>query len=833
VLGVTATAAGRDTQTPVDAGRSLARSEGGPRGARRPAGRDNDGNAGRDSTDSTGPGRRRLSRPSGGGPGSGRWLLDLPGGSAPRQRGRRELLSRIGVLSVAIGVVTALLALPVAAGVGLFSKATADHYMSLPAILARPPLPQNSEILASDGSVIATLHGAENRVVVSGTAIPTIMRQAIVAIEDARFYQHGGFDPKGLLRAALRNSQAGDVQQGGSTLTQQYVKNVLLQNATTAAERKAATGTSLSRKMQELRYASELEKIMPKDEILTNYLNIAYFGDGAYGVGTAAEHYFGVDVSQLNLDQAALLAGLVQSPSRYNPVTNPKDATTRRNEVLDHLVTSKYVSQTQADAAKQIPITLHVTSGTSVDPCAESVAPFFCDYVRTQLLGNPALGSTADERQRQLYEGGLKIHTTLDPKVQSAAQNAVDSIMGPTNSFAGIEAVIQPGTGNILAMAVNQRYGSNTSQHQTKLPLFTGPLPGKKADGAFQPGSTMKLFTMLTALEQGYGTSTAFYSPACYTNTTDFPMAPRTNSPGCEQGYQNSDPAEANVYDMSTGTWKSVNTYYVQLEDKVGVVNVVNMAERLGLPKNDFDGTVGPTLGGLTIGQGVQPSPLEMANAYATVASGGLLCTPRFVASATDSSNENVDIAPAPSCKRVLDEGIANTASSVLEGVITSGTGNPNADIGRPAAGKTGTNDEFASAWFDGFVPQMAAAVVVGDPTGDQGHKLRNVQADGQVWAKVYGGDLPAMIWSATFRAALQGEPVLPLPQADPQVAQGTKGGLQNPGDQPTPSASPGLVNPLTGQPITGLPGDTTLTPTVPGGGSGNGNAGRGGKGTG
>jgi membrane peptidoglycan carboxypeptidase len=724
------------------------------------------------------------------------------------------------MLTLSIGLVTALLALPVVAGVGLFAKASADHYLDLPSDLATPPLPQNSEIVAGDGTVIATLHGEQNRVVVDGEQIPKIMRDAIVAIEDSRFYEHGGFDPKGVLRAALRNGESGDVQQGGSTLTQQYVKNVLLQNARTPEERKAATDPSVSRKIQELRYAAALEKKLPKDEILTRYLNIAYFGDGAYGVGTAAQHYFGVDVSKLTLVQAAMLAGLVQSPSRYDPSTNPDAAKKRRNEVLDAMATNTYVSRTQADAAKQMPIALNITSGQSVDSCVESAAPFFCDYVRTQLLSDKSLGATPEERQRRVYEGGLEIHTTLDTKVQQAAQNAVDTTMGKTNRVSSTEVVVQPGTGNILAMAVNQAYGVDSSQFQTKLALPTL--------AQFEPGSAFKTFTMAAALEQGYGTSTAFYSPACYT-TDAFPIE-REGDDECAKGYTNADPAEAGIYDMNTGTWDSVNTYYIQLEEKVGVMSVADMAERLGVPAKDLK-NAHPTFGGLTISQQTPVSPLDMANAYATIAASGKYCAPRYVTSATDSANKNVDIAPQPDCKQVLDPKIANTVSSVLAGVVTKGTGTK-AAIGRPVAGKTGTNDSYSSAWFIGFTPQMASAVEVGDWRGRQvENELRNVQADNRTWPRVFGGDLPALIFSRTLKPALQGAPVVPLAKADPKTVQGTKGGLLNTPPPATPSPGTVLIDPNTGQPFPSQPGPT---PTVPGGdGTGAGTGGGGGGGDG
>ena len=821
---MTATAAGRDTQTPVA-------------NAERPAGRD--GRAGASRRSGTGSGRRGGGEAgdgrASGRPGASRSVLELTLAAEARAGASRAVFGRrAAVLALVIGLVVALLALPFVAGVGLFAKASADHYMDLPSVLATPPLPQNSEILASDGSVVATLHGAENRVVVDGDQIPTIMRQAIVAIEDARFYEHGGFDPKGVLRAALRNSQAGDVQQGGSTLTQQYVKNVLLQNATTPAEREAATDPSISRKIQELRYASALEKVLPKDEILTRYLNIAYFGDGAYGVGTAAEHYFGVNVKDLTLDQAALLAGLVQSPSNYNPRTNIKAATTRRNEVLDHMATSKYITITQDDGAKQMPIQLHIISGKEVDSCAESTAPFFCDYVRTQLSNDKALGAKPEERSRRLYEGGLQIHTTLDPKVQAAAQNAVDQTIGRDSRAAAPIAVVQPGTGNILAMAVNRYYGADASHNETKVNLVTqeatiNPRTHRRTPAAFEPGSAFKAFTMATALEQGYGLSTAFYSPGCLNPDTwpdiknIFPLT-RTNNAkdSCPQGYSNSADSEAGVFDMRSATAKSVNTYYIQLEAKVGVMNVAAMAQRLGIPKIDMPDDLGPTFDGLTLSQQTEIPPLDMTGAYAIFAAGGQYCTPRFVTSATDSAKENVDIAPKPDCKQVISKGIADTVANVLSSVVSpGGTAYPNATIGRPVAGKTGTNDGYASAWFIGFTPQMAAAVALGDPRGSN-YPLTNLQADGRTWSHVFGGDLPALIFGRTLKPALQGQPVEPLPQPDPTVAQGTKGGLQN---SPPPSTASPSVDPLTGLPLNGQagqPGNVTLTPQLPGQGGGN-----------
>ncbi|WP_322762075.1 transglycosylase domain-containing protein [Frankia sp. Cr2] len=717
------------------------------------------------------------------------------GNGGRRRRGGR--LTRIGLVVTSAGLGVALLFLPMISAVGLFAKTSADHYLALPAELATPPLPQSSTILAADGSLLATLRGEENRTVVDGKTIPTVMRQAIVAIEDSRFYTHGGVDVKGVTRAALRNSAAGDVEQGASTLTQQYVKNVLLQNARTRQQREVAAGTSLQRKIQEARYAVALENSLSKDEILGRYLNIAYFGNGNYGVGTAAQNYFHVGVANLTLPQAALLAGLVQSPSLYDPVNHPDAARVRRDVVLDRMAELGDITLTAADTAKATPVTVvHAAAAAAQDSCETSSAPFFCDFVRAQLLADPALGTTEAERARQVHEGGLVIKTTLQPKVQAAAQDTVNAVIAPSNPVSATEVVIEPGTGNILAMAVNRVFGSNSAANQTKEPLPT--------TAVFQPGSTFKTIALATALEAGYGLNTQFYSPSCYISKK-FPRGDPHSGGDCPTGIGNADPSEDGVYDMSKATWDSVNTYYIQLTEKIGVPAVVDMAIRLGIPASYLK-NVSPAKGEVSIGSELVP-PLDMANAYATLAAHGMHCDPRYILSATDSSNQNVDIAPAPVCKRAVSAGVADTVTSILTGVVTQGTGFPNAAaIGRPAAGKTGTTDNYSAAWFVGYTPQMSAAVAVGNPKGAQGHPLKGIVADGRTWPHVFGGDLPAIIWSRSLRQALAGVPAMPMSKADPTVARGTKGGLLS-----TPPPAPAASTP---DPTAGLlPGTTTTQP--------------------
>jgi membrane peptidoglycan carboxypeptidase len=688
-------------------------------------------------------------------------LPSPPDGRPPRRRRHRprKLLAIVGLICCA-GLLSAVIAAPIVVGGGLLAKSASDHFDDLPTTLPVPTLGRDSVILAADGSKIATLHGPENRIPVTIGQVAPIMKTAIVDIEDSRFYTHHGIDFRGLARAAFKDSDGG--QQGGSTITQQYVKNVLLYTADTSQEAAAATDRSIARKLREARLAVALEQKWSKDQILEGYLNIAYFGHGAYGIGAAAKRYFGTTVDKLNVDQAALLAGLVQSPSATDPIDHPKAAMDRRNVVLQRMEQLGHLTAAQEKFAAALPLGLNpVAPPPTADPCLESTASFFCDWVRTQLLNNPALGDTPELRQQHLFQGGLTIRTTLDPAIQAAAQQAVDSTVEPSNKITVAEAIVQPGTGNVVAMAVNKPYGTNPGQ--TTIPLLTTP--------ALQPGSTFKMFTMAAALNQGLPLSTTFNSPGCYVSQLYKKGTGGTQPlPDCSNGFTNADPAEAGNYNMVNGTWDSVNTYYIQLEEKVGVKNVADMAVRLGVPMSRFTQKGNNVyqdpngFGSLTLGA-IVVSPLDMATAYATVAAGGLRCDPRGVAGATGPDGKAVALTPAAACQQVIPKSEADTITSVLEGVITNGTGYPNASLyGRPAAGKTGTTDDHVSAWFVGYTPQLAAAVEVGVYQGPSKNPLQGVYVNGQYWSSVFGGDLPAIAWSQSMRNALANQPYASLP---------------------------------------------------------------------
>ena len=664
-----------------------------------------------------------------------------------------DLLHR-GVLVMAVSVIAGLLlagaSFPLIGGLGLMARSGADSFTKIPKELEEQPLPVRSRILATDGSELAEIYFNENRVEVPIREIPPVMQWAILAIEDERFYQHGGVDYKGLIRALLKNTAAGEVQQGGSTITQQYVKNMLIESATDAAGKKAAVERSTARKIREARYALALEQKYSKREILEKYLNIAYFGQGVYGVGTAAEYFFGKRVQQLSIAESALLAGMVKNPGLYDPLKNPKTALSRRNLVLDKMGELAYITAPEVAKARKTKIALKVTKVSDIE---RSIAPYFLEYMRDQILDDPAFGDTREERARVLFQGGLTIRTTLDPRIQRGAQQAIASTLNLPKDPASAVVIIKPGTGEIKAMAVQNRI--TTSK---KVNLATGGSTGR------QVGSTFKVFTLAAAVHKGLPLGLRIHAPACYKSRIfDNPAS------GC---YRNADPAEVGAYDMLRGTWHSVNTYYVQLLERVGVFTVAQTARDLGVDPLPWPGSsaIGSREGSFTLGAR-ETSPLLMANAYATIAARGLRCKPIAILSATSADGtEFAKFDPAENCTQIasLTKTEADTVTAVLQGVIARGTGR-GANIGRPVAGKTGTTQNFGDAWFVGYTPDLAAASWIGDPRGNK-YALRGIHG----YRVVYGGGLPATIWRKAMTTAHQGIPVSKFVPAPREAYVGT-----------------------------------------------------------
>ena len=682
----------------------------------------------------------------------------FPGASTPdrrvdgrgvRTRRRARGLLRLAVASAVAGSVVALLATPAVGGAGIGAREAMDWWQELPADLPfDEPLPQRSVILAGDGrTVIATFYG-ENRVPVKLAAVPDVVLDAVLAVEDDRFYEHGPVDVRGTVRA-LANNYRGGSRQGGSGITQQYVKNLLLSEARTEAEQRAVTAVTPARKLREAWYAVEAERVLGKDGVLEAYLNTVYFGRGAYGIGAAAERYFGVPVARLTLAQAATLAGILKSPTYYDPVAYPKASRARRDVVLDRMVETGRISAAEAAKAKARKLVTRLTQ--PANGCARSTYPFFCQLVRDTIATDPAFGATPEAREQFLYRGGMRIVTTIDPKAMAAAQAAVDEALEPTNRVATAIAVVQPGTGEVKAIATNRRWGVKTSKGQTEVIL-----PAVKR---FQPGSTFKPITLATALEQGFSPYTRFDTPDGYVPASmNYPSG----------GFHNDDDSGHGVIDAYTATAESVNTYYVQLVERTGVLPVADMAARLGISSIPRSGPRAITRrdASLTLGS-YEVSPIEMAAAYASLAAHGKACRPVVIRRLTLVDGTEVT-PPSARCQQVVAPAVADTVSSVLTGTFSSiGTASGLELPGRPTAGKTGTTNNSGATWFAGYTPQLAAAVWVGDPRGPA-YALRDVSAYGTTFETVYGRSIAGPVWREAMTRLHARLPVVPFPRVDP-----------------------------------------------------------------
>ena len=489
--------------------------------------------------------------------------------------------------AVLAGLAFAAAALPVSAVLGLSAKAAADSYLELPNQLSTPPPAQATLVYANDAKTLITTFYEQNRRDVAIDDVATVMQQAIVAAEDTRFYSHGGVDLRGVLRALVSDAHSGEAAQGASTLTMQYVRNVLQSDPDlTPQEREAATADTPARKLREIRYAVELERTMSKQDILERYLNIAYFGHGAYGISAAAQAYFGKQASQLTLAEAALLAGMVQSPDANDPIGGDDGpALDRRSYVLDAMAKMGAITADQASAAKAAPIGLNPQR--QPNDCA-SVAPehndwgFFCDYFRQWWDAQPQFGSTVAERDLALRTGGYTVVTSLDPGVQAAALAQSLKVYPYGTARALPIAVVTPGTGRVQALAVNRHYSldANPPEHPKYPNTVNQLVAGGGSVTGYQSGSTFKLFTMLAALEAGKTLDTVFDAPSPL--VTPYPGTPGTcggrwcpvnNSPEWMDGPRT----------MWTGFGRSVNTYFVWLEEQIGPPAAVAMAQRLGI----------------------------------------------------------------------------------------------------------------------------------------------------------------------------------------------------------------------------------------------------------
>lgn len=654
-----------------------------------------------------------------------------------------RVLTGMLVTSLALGLAVAGVALPGALIAGLGARAVADHYLSLPDRIEEPPLPARSVMLDAHGNPFATFT-AYDRVPVALTDVAPVMRRAVIATEDARFAEHHGYDPVGILRAVASNAAGDSGLQGASTITQQYVKNTLslaaeLGSTDTAAVH--ADSVSVGRKLRELRLSIALEETLTKDEILQRYLNIAYFGAGSYGVQAAARRYYSVDAADLNLTQAATLTGLLKNPTGYDPLTYPVQARERRNIVLGRMRAEGVISARAHRRAAAAGLRLRPSK--PANGCDEADWPFYCEQVLHLLRNDPAFGDTGEDRARLLAVGGLRIHTPLRPAMMRTADTSAKQVVPPTHRVATAVAVVEPGTGHVVAIGSSKRYGSGAvDRTQIVLPAVQ----------AFQPGSTFKAFTLAAALDSGMPLSTRLPGGSAYTSSVyDNPA----------KGYYSNSAGSPSNVTLTRATQMSMNTAFVQLMEKVGIDRVARTARALGVTSTGPTGRFAPgsRQGSYTLGV-VDTSVVDMANAYASIAASGSACPATFITRVTLAG---ADLAvPGGECRQVIDPAAADTVAHVLGTVVADGTGRP-AQFGRPAAGKTGTTENLGAAWFAGFTPQYATAVWVGDPRGPS-YSLRNVLG----YSSVYGGTLPASVWRRTMAGIHAGLPVEPLPGPDP-----------------------------------------------------------------
>lgn len=656
------------------------------------------------------------------------------------------VLSHLGVIvavSAVMGLLAAGLVIPLVGAVGYGASATAQSMKNLPEELKATPLAQRSRVLDRNGNTIATFYD-ENRVNVSLDKVSPVMKQAIIAIEDYRFYEHGALDLKGTLRAFVNNQTSGGGTQGGSSITQQMAKMTLLAQARTEVERKAATANTYQRKIQELRHAIAFEQNYSKDWILERYLNLAYFGDGAYGIQAAARHYFSVNASQLDTLQAATLAGLVKNPVGFDP-TNFKDrAVARRNVVLNRMAELNVIPQATADKLVKAPLVLKISKRRN--GCLSTNAAFFCDYVRRYLLADPALGRTVADRAQLINSGGLTIKTTIDMRFQRAADRATKESVRPRDQAIGALAMVKPGTGEVLAISQSRPMGRDRKKGQTFLNYLVNSRYGDS--GGFQAGSTFKLFVLAAALEQGLPASTSFNSPAqVHIPQSEFANC---NGPYSSTGLWEPHNSTSNGYfNMYQGAQLSVNTYFAQLERKTGLCKPFAMARSMGV---ELDNPRSERVPSFTLGV-ASVSPLEMAGAYATVAARGKYCVTHPITVVLNSAGQQFK-RYRPDCRQVMKQDTADTINDILHGVMQPGGFGQLLNINKESAGKTGTIQNNKAVWFDGYTPALAtAAMIAGANSKGTPITLNGQSVGGRYIDVAHGSTVAGPMWAIAMRA--------------------------------------------------------------------------------
>jgi membrane peptidoglycan carboxypeptidase len=686
---------------------------------------------------------------------------------------------KLGWCVLLASVVAAALMFPLVGGFGLMSNRASDVVANGSAQLVEGEVPAVSTMVDAKGNTIAWLY-SQRRFEVPSDQIANTMKLALVSIEDKRFTEHNGVDWKGTLTGLSGYVSGASDTRGGSTIEQQYVKNYqLLVIAQTDAEKRAAIETTPARKLREIRMALTLDKTFTKEEILTRYLNLVSFGNGAFGVQDAAQTYFGINASELNWQQSALLAGMVQSTSTLNPYTNPDGALARRNVVLDTMIQNVPQEADALRAAKEQPLGVLPQPNELPRGCiAAGDRAFFCDYVLDYL-------ARAGISKEQVAKGGYLIKTTLDPDIQNTVKSSIDSIAAPDlPGVASVMSVIKPGKDShpVLAMSSNRTYGLNLDAGETMQPQPFSLV----GDGA---GSIFKIFTTSAALDMGMGISATLDAPA------------RFEAKGLGSGGAKGCP-QATWCVLNAGNYRgsmsvtdalatSPNTAFAKLISQVGVQRTVDMAVKLGLRSYALPGTARDydpesnesladfvkrqNLGSFTLGP-IEVNPLELSNVAATLASGGTWCPPNPIDKVFDRTGKDVAVT-TETCEQVVPEGLANTLANAMSKDDTSpGTSAGSAGAvgwNLPVSGKTGTTEAHRSSGFLGFTADFAAANYIYDDSTTPGDlcsfPLRQCGS-----GDLFGGNEPARTWYTAMKPITPND--VQLPPTDPRYVDGAPG---------------------------------------------------------
>ena len=663
-------------------------------------------------------------------------------------------------LSCVGGVLSAGFAAPFVGATAALTKASAELFEELPSDFNVQQPSQISTLLAADGTEITKFY-AENRIVVPLNSISVNMQNAIVAVEDQRFYQHQGVDPTGMVRALVSNN-AGGSRQGASTLTQQYVRNTLIETGLKNDDHKIirdATESTVARKLREMKFALSLEQKYSKQQILEGYLNIAAFSPSTYGVEASSLHYFNKHAKDLTVAEAALLAGTTNAPSAYDPKSQPELAKNRRDWVLAKMLEEKFITKQQYDEAVNSEIKLNIQDSPAGCGAAGSYA-YFCTYVVNEILGSENFGPNVAARRQLLTRGGLKITTTLNLERQSAADSVIQARtpIGGSDGANSTIVSIEPGTGRIQALAQNTNYEDSQLVFAADAKHGGIELPGGNV--GFQPGSTFKAIILAEWLKTGHtpyqmlnASAPKNYGPNTFTVSCDPERAagpwPVNNVAGTNAG----------MMTVREATKQSINTGFTEMLRDLDVCEVTKLAASMGITK--ADGSQLDPDPSIALGSAPVP-PLSMANAYATFASGGKYCKPIAIDQILDASGTSMAV-PSADCTQVMDQGAADETAKTLRATSEPGGTAKDAVFGRPIAGKTGTTEEAENTWFVGFTPQLSTAVWIGDAT-ESGRSLVGRTIGGVYFPKIYGSDLAVPMWRDYMSQAVANDPALPIP---------------------------------------------------------------------